>query len=79
MKEAEEMYVRALAGYEKVCGAEYKQSLDIRYNLVVIYKKTSMFKETVKHFKLIVKGYTNILGAEDYKTIEVFNQLEKLR
>ena len=79
MKEAEETYIRALAGYEKVYNAEYKQPLNIRYNLAVMYKETSMLKETVKHFKLIVEDYTNVLGAEDYKMIEVFNQSEKLR
>ena len=34
MKEAEDMYLRALAGYEKTWGPEHKQALDTRYNLI---------------------------------------------
>ena len=43
MKEAEDMYLRALAGYEKTWGPEHKQALDTRYNFGLLYKIRSMF------------------------------------
>ena len=39
MKEAEDMYLRALAGYEKAWGAEHTLTLNTRYKVAVIYQK----------------------------------------
>ena len=78
MKEAEEMYLRALAGYERAWGHKHKRPLDTRYNLAIMYKQTSMLEEAAKHFRLVVEGYTKVLGARDSETIEAFNQLEEL-
>lgn len=36
MKEAEEMYLRALARYKKAWGAEHKRPLDTRYTLAIM-------------------------------------------
>lgn len=54
MKEAEDMYLRVLAGYEKAWGPEHKQTLDTRYNLGHLYKIRSMFGNSVKQFELVV-------------------------
>lgn len=69
----EEMYLRALAGYEKAWGREHKQPLDTRYNLAGMYKEQSMFQDAAKHFKLVVQGYTKILGSEHWETVKAIN------
>ena len=71
--------MRTLAGYEKAWGAEHKRPLDTRYNLTIIYKETSILKETIEHFKLIVEGYIKVLGPKHSETIKAFDQLEELR
>ena len=65
--------MQTLIKYEKIYSAEYKQPLNIRYNLVIMYKKTFILKETAKHFKLIIKNNINILSTDNYKTIKVFS------
>ena len=76
MKEAEDMYLRALAGYENAWGPEHKQALDTRYNLGLLYKERSMFGKAVQQFELAVQGYTKLLGPEHSETVEALNQLE---
>ena len=76
MKEAEDMYLRALAGYEKAWGPEHKQALDTRYNLGLLYKERSMFRKAVQQFEHVVQGYTKLLGPEHSETVETLNQLE---
>ena len=76
MKEAEDMYLRALAGKEKAWGPEYKQALDTRYNLGLLYKERSMFGKAVQQFELVVQGYKKLLGPEHSETVEALNQLE---
>ena len=76
MKEAEDMYLRALAGKEKAWGPEHKQTLDTRYNLGLLYKERSMFGKAVLQFKYVVQGYTKLLGPEHSETVEALNQLE---
>ena len=41
MKGAEDMYLRALAGYEKAWGPEHKQALDTRYDLGLLLRLSS--------------------------------------
>lgn len=79
MKEAEDMYLRALAGYEKAWGPEHKQALETKYNLGLLYKTRSMFGNAIQLFELVVEGYTKLLGPEHGKTIDVLNQLGELR
>ena len=76
MKEAEDMYLRALSGYENAWGSEHKQTLDTRYNLRLLYKERSMFGKAVQQFKYVVEGYTKLLGPEHSKIVEALNQLE---
>ena len=45
MREAEEMYVRALAGYEKALGPEHTSTLRTVNNLETIYKGQCKLKE----------------------------------
>ena len=70
MKEAEDMYLRALAGKEKAWGLEYKQALDTKYNLGLLYKEGFMFANAVQQFELVVKGYRKLLGSEYNEIVE---------
>ena len=79
MKEAEDMYLRALIGYEKALGPEHKRALDIRYNLGLLYKVRSMPGNAVKQFELVVQGYTKLLGPEHGETIRALFQLENCK
>ena len=75
MKEVEDIYLRALTGYENAWGSEHKQILDTRYNLGLLYKERSMFGKAIQQFELAVQGY-KLLGPEHSKIVEVLNQLE---
>lgn len=79
MKEAEDMYLRALAGYEKAWGPEHKRTLDTRYNLGLLYKIRSMFVNAAQQFELVVQGYTKLLGQEYGEIVEALNQLENCK
>ena len=79
MKEAKDMYLRALAGYKKAWGPEHKQALDMRYSLGLLYKIRSMFGNAIRQFELVVQGYTKSLGPEHGETVEALNQLENCK
>ena len=66
-------------GYKKLRGAKGKLLLDTRYNLAILYKKRLMLKDAAKHFKLIIKGYIEILGPSHPEMIKAFNHLERLQ
>ena len=79
MEEAEDMYLRALAEYEKGWGPEHKQTLDTRYNLALLYKARSMFGNAIQLFELVIEDYTKLLGPENSETVEAFNELENAK
>lgn len=60
-------------------GPEYKQALDTRYSLGLLYKERSMFGKAVQQFELVVQGYKKLLGPEHSETVEALNQLEKCK
>ena len=64
MNEAEDMYLRALAGYEKAWGLDDKKPLDTRYNLAIMYEKRSLFENAAQHMDLVVDCYNKLLGPE---------------
>ena len=78
MKEAEDMYLRALTGYEKAWGLDHKKPLDTRYNLADICKERSLFKNAAQHLELVIEGYSKILGPEHWETVDAVNQLETI-
>ena len=45
MVKAEDMYLRALAGFEKAWGPDHKSTLDTRYNLADLFEKNSCSKK----------------------------------
>ena len=76
MKEAEDMYVRALVGKEKAWSPEHMHALNTRYNLGLLYKERSMIEEAAQQFEHVVQGFTKLLGSGHSKTVKALSQLE---
>ncbi len=51
MKEAENMYLRALTGYEKAWGPEHTSTLDTVNNLGNLYRDQGKMKEAENMFQ----------------------------
>ena len=71
MKEAEEMYLRALTGKEKDLGAEHKQPLHTRFNMALLYKEKNLFQDVTEQLEVVVQGCTKVLGPDHWETVEV--------
>ena len=57
MKEAEEMYVRALRGYEEAWGVKHTSTLDTVNNLGALYWKQDKMKEAEEMYVRALRGY----------------------
>jgi Tfp pilus assembly protein PilF len=56
MKEAEEMFVRALKGYEEAWGPKHTSTLDTVNNLGLLYKNQGKMKEAEEMYVRALKG-----------------------
>jgi len=74
-KDAELMYNRALAGYEKACGAEHTSTLDIIINLGNLYRDQGRHKNAEVMYNRALAGYENSLGLEHTSTLDTVNNL----
>lgn len=57
MKEAEEMYLRALTGYEKTQGLEHTTTLDVVIHLGILYDNQDRMKEAEEMYLRVLTGY----------------------
>ena len=73
--EAEEMYLRALQGYEKAFGADHQSALDIVCNLGALYKDQGKLKEAKEMDQRALKGYEKVFGADHPSTLDTVNNL----
>ena len=64
MKEAEEMYLRALTGYENVWGAEHTSNLQTINNLGILYKYQGKTKEAEQMYLQALTVIQKAWGAE---------------
>jgi tetratricopeptide (TPR) repeat protein len=78
LKEAEEMYQRALAGKEKALGPDHISTLDTVNNLGVLYKNQRKLKEAEGMYQRALTGYEKALGPNHSKTRIVANNLVSL-
>jgi tetratricopeptide (TPR) repeat protein len=78
MKEAEEMYLRALAGKEKARGPEHKSTLDTVNNLGLLYKNQGKMKEAEEMYLRALTGYEKAWGSEHTSTLRTVNNLGNL-
>ena len=66
--DAEEMYGRALAGYEKALGPDHTSTLDTVNNLGNLYKNQDKLGEAEEMYGRALAGYEKTLGHGHWKT-----------
>ena len=64
MKEAEDMYLRALTGKEKAWGLEHTSTLDTVNNLGILYRNQGKMKEAEDMYLRALTGYEKAWGPE---------------
>ncbi|CAM6101498.1 unnamed protein product [Calypogeia fissa] len=78
LAEAEEMYTRALAGYEKATGGNPMFTLHTVCNLAKLMEKQEDLKAASQMFERAFFGYRDFLGADNCRTIDARQQLERI-
>ena len=78
MKEAKEMYLRALVEYEKAWGAKHTSIFNIVNNLGILYSDQNKIKEAKKIYLRILIGYEKAWGAEYTSILRIINNLRLL-
>ncbi|KUJ16015.1 uncharacterized protein LY89DRAFT_101127 [Mollisia scopiformis] len=66
--EAEQMYQRALQGYEKAWGLEHTSTLDTINNLGLLYKKQGKLVEAEQMYQRALQGYEKAIGPDNITT-----------
>ena len=61
---SEEMYVRALKGYEEACGVESKEYLSILNNLGILYKSMEKPVQCREMYDRALEGRLALLGTK---------------
>jgi tetratricopeptide (TPR) repeat protein len=69
-KDAEMMFNRALAGYEKAWGPEHTSTLDTVNNLGNLYKNQGRHKDAEMMYNRALAGYEKALGPEHTSTLQ---------
>ncbi|KAI2822751.1 hypothetical protein CBS133816_9241 [Aspergillus niger] len=75
LKPAEEMYQRALAGYEKALGPDHTSTLDTVNDLGILYFEQGKLKEAEEMFQLALAGLEKALGPDHTSTLATVNNL----
>ncbi|KAJ5454982.1 hypothetical protein N7530_012751 [Penicillium desertorum] len=73
LKEAEEMYQRALVGYEKALGPDHTSTLDSVHCLGILYKDQGKLKEAEEMTQRALAGYEKALGPDHTSTLVTVN------
>ena len=78
LAEAEQMYVRALAGYEKALGPDHTSTLDTVNNLGNLYRDQGKLAEAEQMYVRALAGYEKALGPDHTSTLNTVNNLGNL-
>jgi tetratricopeptide (TPR) repeat protein len=78
MKEAEEMYVRALEGYEEAWGPKHTSTLDTVHNIGTLYYKQSKMKEAEEMYMRALEGKEEAWGPKHTSTLDTVHNLGNL-
>ncbi|KAG2026624.1 hypothetical protein GB937_001409 [Aspergillus fischeri] len=78
LKEAEEMYQQALAGYEKALGLDHPSTLDIVNNLGNLYSDQGKLREAEEMYQRALAGYEKALGLDHPSTLKTVANLGTL-
>jgi tetratricopeptide (TPR) repeat protein len=72
---AEEMYIRALRGYEKAWGVDHTSTLDTVNNLGVLYADQGKMAEAEEMYMRALRGYEKAWGVDHTSTLDTVNNL----
>ncbi|KAJ5546496.1 hypothetical protein N7494_004081 [Penicillium frequentans] len=75
LKEAEEMYQRALAGYEKALGPDHPATLNTMNSLGILYKHQGDLKGAEEMYQRALAGKEKTLGPYHASTLNTVNNL----
>ncbi|CRG86521.1 hypothetical protein PISL3812_03527 [Talaromyces islandicus] len=75
LKEAEDMYQRALAGYKKTLDADHTPTLNTVNNLGLLYRKQGKMKKAEKMYQQALAGYEKMLDPDHTYTLDTVNNL----
>ncbi|KAJ5313205.1 uncharacterized protein N7443_000089 [Penicillium atrosanguineum] len=75
LNEAEAMYDRALAGYEKALGPDHTSTLNTFNNLGSLYRDQGKLKEAEEMFERALAGKKKALGPDHTSTLDTVNNL----
>ena len=75
---AEQMYERALAGFEKVLGAEHTSTLTTVNNLGILYMNQGKLAAAEQMYGRALAGFEKVLGAEHTSTLDTVHNLGAL-
>jgi tetratricopeptide (TPR) repeat protein len=75
---AEQMYERALRGYETALGAEHTSTLSTVNNLGALYQDQGKLVEAEQMYERALRGKETALGAEHTSTLSTVNNLGNL-
>lgn len=78
LAEAEEMYERALQGFEKALGRDHMSTLNTVNNLGNIYRDQGKLVEAEETYKRTLQGQEKALGADHTLTLDTFSNLSIL-
>ncbi|KAF1819699.1 uncharacterized protein K489DRAFT_362142 [Dissoconium aciculare CBS 342.82] len=74
-QEVENLYMRALRGYEKAWGAEHTSTLDTVNSLGLLYADQGKMAEAEEMYLRALRGYEKVWGAEHTSTLDTVNNL----
>jgi tetratricopeptide (TPR) repeat protein len=78
LAEAEQMYVRALAGYEKALGADHTSTLSTVHNLGLLYADEGKLGEAERMYQRALVGYERALQPETILALKTVSNLARL-
>ncbi|KAJ4323146.1 hypothetical protein N0V94_002032 [Neodidymelliopsis sp. IMI 364377] len=75
--EAEEMYKRALQGFENALGSKNtsRSMLQVVHSLGVLYAEQGKLVEAEKMYEQVLQGYTEALGSKHTSALDIVNNL----
>jgi hypothetical protein len=76
--EAEQMYVRALRGYEKAWGADHTSTLDTVHNLDLLYTDQGKMAEAEEMYVRALRGCEKAVGKDHPRTQKTASNLQRL-
>ncbi|KAJ5663246.1 hypothetical protein N7507_003977 [Penicillium longicatenatum] len=75
LKEAEKMFLRALAGCEKALGPDHTSTLDTVHNLGNLYSDQDKLEEAEEMYQRALAGYEKALGPDHTSTLDTVHSL----